>query len=110
MSSKEWIHERFASLLGFSEDTSVEFILMIGKYLRNINHWSYYYIAQKAKSIDEISNALTDFGFPASNESHAFASNLFEKYSSFYESSKVRNKIINIYSYVLESESGKYET
>jgi hypothetical protein len=33
MSSKEWIHEQFASLLGFSEDTSVDFILMIGKYL-----------------------------------------------------------------------------
>lgn len=30
MTSKEWIHERFASLIGFSEDTSVDFILMIG--------------------------------------------------------------------------------
>lgn len=92
MSSKEWIHERFASLLGFSEDTSVDFILMIGKYLEITKLWAYFYIAQKAKSIDEISKALTDFGFPVSSESHAFASSLFENYSSFRESSKVENK------------------
>jgi hypothetical protein len=29
MSSNEWIHEHFADLLGFSEDTSIEFIIMI---------------------------------------------------------------------------------
>lgn len=33
MASNEWIHERFATLLGFSEDTSVDFILMIGTFI-----------------------------------------------------------------------------
>ena len=30
MAENEWIHERFSSLLGFSEDTIIEFVLMIG--------------------------------------------------------------------------------
>lgn len=97
MSSKEWIHERFASLLGFSEDTSVEFIIMIGKYLKIYDKIILFYVARKAKSIDEISKALTDFGFPSSNESRTFAANLFEKYSPFYESSKVRQNLFFYY-------------
>lgn len=97
MSSKEWIHERFASLLGFSEDTSVEFILMIGKYLEIYDNNILFYIARKAKSIDEISKALTDFGFPSSNESHTFAANLFEKHSPFYEASIVRQILFIIF-------------
>lgn len=49
MASNEWIHERFAALLGFSEDTSVEFILMIGKFICNGEMISYIYILQLGK-------------------------------------------------------------
>ena len=29
--SSEWVHDKVAELLGFSEDSSVEFIIMTGK-------------------------------------------------------------------------------
>lgn len=35
MSTTEWVHDKVAQLLGFSEDSSVEFIIMTGKF--NLN-------------------------------------------------------------------------
>ena len=89
MTSTEWVHERFASLLGFSEDTSVEFVLMIGILIIPWFSLTFQNIAQKAKTSDEIFKALTDFGFPPSGETRSFGFELFEKYSIFFKDKKV---------------------
>lgn len=88
MSSTEWIHERFSDLLGFSEDTSVEFVLMIGiKYLKEF--CNIFIIAKKSKSVEDIFKSLTVYGFPSNHDTYAFSNELFEIYSPFFKGEQV---------------------
>lgn len=91
MSSNEWIHERVASLIGYSEDTIVEFVLMLCKYIFTVESlMNIFFIAKKSKNNGEIFRALTSFGFPDSEETQAFSDKLFETFSSHPKLEKVR--------------------
>lgn len=86
--SHEWVHGKVAELLGFSEDASVEFIVMAGK-IYIIVSGNLLLVAQKAKSSESMYKSLIDFGFPTTGATSSFANDLFERYSKFYAPSKV---------------------
>lgn len=90
MEHNEWVHERFASLLNFSEDNSVEFIIMSGKKFKyNIYHLTLLFLVKKSKSSVDVYKILLDFGFPDITSTNDFAFKLFEIYSPYYRKEAV---------------------
>ncbi len=71
---EEWVSERLHSLLGMSDDTTVDYVIAMGKsYIREPS------IARKAKATDQITSRLVEFGFPESPATTKFANDLYEK-------------------------------
>jgi hypothetical protein len=81
MSGDDWLHDRFADLLGFSEENSVEYVIIQG-ISRPETCIRLILAAKNAKSSLEILQKLTGFGFPSSSSTNLFAQELFERYSA----------------------------